>query len=72
MPSQATITSKTGPGNTVTAFALTNLTRFDMQLGGKSILFTESEQGDQQWDIAATTTITCSISGGNATIVVSQ
>lgn len=72
MPSQATITAKTGPERTVTALVLTNLTVFDLRLAGKSILFTESDQGKREFDINATTTLTCTISAGVATIVVSQ
>ncbi len=72
MPSQATVTSKIGPGKTVTSLVLTNLTVFNLQLGGKSVLHTESDQGPKDFDIAATTTLTCSIASGVATIVVSQ
>lgn len=71
MPSQATITSKTGPGITVTSLVLTNLTKFNMDLAGK-VLFTVSDQGQREFDIAATTTLTCTIAAGVATIVVSQ
>lgn len=72
MPSQATITSKTGPGLTVTSLVLTNLKVFDLQLAGKSVLTTESDQGIRTFDINATTTLTCTIAAGVATIVVSQ
>lgn len=72
MPSQATITSKIGPGSTVTAQVLTNLTVFNLSLGGKSTLYTESDSGKQHFDINATTTLTCTIAAGVATLVVSQ
>jgi hypothetical protein len=71
MPSQATITSKTGPAQQVTALVLSELTRFELVLGGKSVLNTESAIGKREFDINATTTLTCTISAGNATIVVS-
>lgn len=72
MPSQATITSKTGPAQTVTALVLTNLRVFHLELAGKSILQTVSDQGQREFDINATTTLTCTIAAGVATIVVSQ
>lgn len=79
MASQATITAKTGPGNTVTSQVLTNVTRMDFQTNNpsagitKNVLFVQCDQGLLQFDINATTTITCTITaGGNATWVVSQ
>lgn len=72
MPSQATITAKTGPAQTVTALVLTNLRTFNLDLAGRSVLFTDSDQGKREFDIAATTTLTCTIAAGVATIVVSQ
>jgi hypothetical protein len=72
MPSQATITGKTGPAQTVTSLVLTNLSSFNLQLAGKSVLYTESDQGKKEFDINATTTLTCTIAAGVATIVVSQ
>lgn len=71
-PSQATITGKTGPGVTVTSLVLTNLTKFDLRLGGKSVLYTESDQGQREFDVNATSTLTCTIAAGVATIVVNQ
>ena len=71
MPSQATITGKTGPAATVTSLILTNLTKFNMDLANK-VLFTVSDQGQREFDLAATTTLTCTIASGVATIVVSQ
>lgn len=72
MPSQATITAKAGPALTVTSLVLTDLTEFLLLLGGKSVLKTKSAQGDKEFDINATTTLTCTIAAGVATIVVSQ
>lgn len=72
MPSQATITGKTGPAYTVTSLVLTNLREFNLQLAGKSILYTDSDLGKKEFDVNATTTLTCTIASGVATIVVSQ
>lgn len=72
MPSQATITSVTGPARTVTSQVLSNLTEFNLQLGGKSVLMTVADGKRQEFDIAATDTLTCTIADGVATIVVSQ
>lgn len=71
MPSQATVTAKAGPGLTATAVVHTNVTVFDLQLAGKSVLYIESDLGKTTYDINASTTLTCTISAGNATIVVS-
>jgi hypothetical protein len=72
MASQLTITGKTGPAVTVTAQVLTNVTQFNMALGGKSFLEVFCDQGRKEYDLNATTTLTCTISAGNATLVVSQ
>lgn len=74
MPSTATITAKTGPAQTVTALALTGVTRFDCQLGGRNVLQVWQDSGIiKEFDINATTTLTCTITaGGNAAFTVSQ
>ena len=72
MPSQATVTSKTGPGITVTAQVFNPISRFDLQLGGKSVLFITTDKGTKEFDIQATTTLACTIAAGVATLVVSQ
>jgi hypothetical protein len=71
MPSQATITSRTGPGSVVTGTVLRNLTKFSLDLG-KKVLSTEANGEFGEFDIAATTTLTVSIAAGQATIVLSQ
>lgn len=76
----ATVTSKTGPGNTVTAQSLTGVSQMNFLFGPQSppgpktnVLFVECDQGKLQFDINATTTVTCTITaGGNAAWVVSQ
>ena len=73
MPSTATITSKTGPAATVTSLLLSDVREFLLQLGGKSRLqVTDNNVGIKEFDINATTTLTCTIAAGVATIVVSQ
>jgi len=71
MPSQLTITAKTGPGLTVTTQVLPNVTDLDFQLGGKSILRVESQNGIDYFDIGADTTVTFTLASGVATVVVS-
>ncbi len=71
MPSQATITAKTGPGSSITSLVLNNLTQFNLDIGRK-MLYTNSDIGPKEFDVNATTTLTCTITAGvNATIVVS-
>ena len=72
MPSQATVTGKAGPAKTVTALIHPNVTVFNLSLGGKSMLYIESDLGKREYDINATTTLTCTIAAGVATLVVSQ
>jgi hypothetical protein len=73
MPSTATITAKAGPGNTVTALALTGVTEFKFQAGPvRPMLFVTCDQGIREFDINASTTLTCTLTaGGNAAFVVS-
>lgn len=73
MASSATITAKAGPANTVTAQALTGIKKMIFDITGRSILEVFCDQGRLEYDINATTTLTCTITaGGNATWVVSQ
>lgn len=71
MPSQLTITAKTGPAMTVTALVLRNVTDLDFQLGGKSILRVESDNGIDYFDISADSTVTFTLASGVGTVVVS-
>lgn len=75
----ATVTAKTGVAQTVTAQALTGVTEMKFAFGSPSnpikqnVLFVQCDQGNLQFDINATTTVTCTITaGGNAAWVVSQ
>jgi hypothetical protein len=70
MPSQATISGKTGPGSTITSTVLRNLTQFNLDLA-KKVLSTQADGQYQEFDLQVTTTLTCTISAGQATIVVS-
>lgn len=72
MPSQATVTGKTGPASTVTSLVLTNVTRMEVFPFPKSILKIDHDKGSSEFDIQATTTFTITASGGVLTVVVSQ
>lgn len=73
MASSATVTAKAGPGLTVTAVALTGVTRMDFGIKGRSILEVYCDQGRLEYDINSTTTISCTITaGGNAAWTISQ
>lgn len=73
MSSTATITSKTGPAITVTSLALTDVRSFNFQVSPTSVLkvtFTDGRVTD--FDIAATATVTATISSGVMAVTVSQ
>jgi septum formation inhibitor-activating ATPase MinD len=73
MASQLTVTkSKTGPGSAVAALLLTGLKQFNLDMDRK-VLFTNSDIGLREFDINATTTLTCTITAGaNCTMVVNE
>lgn len=75
MPScSATVTSKTGPGLTVTSLVINNIydIHFEFQAGRNRLLI-KSVDRNYEFDINATTTISCTITaGGNATWTISQ
>lgn len=66
----ATITGKTGPGLTVTAIALPNITFFSLDIP-KGVLTVVSNGITSTWDYTQTTTLTDTISGTVSTFVVS-
>jgi len=81
MAATATITkSKAGPGFTVAAVVINNVTRLDMQLGAgtnniKNVLYVYTSDSPQvkEFDINATTTYTVVITaGGNVTLTVNE
>lgn len=71
MPSQVTITAKTGPGQTVTSLVLTGVTEMNYQTFPRSLLKVVHDKGQSEFDIQAQTTWTITLSGGNVTVVVS-
>lgn len=72
MPSQATVTGKTGPASTVTSLVLTGVTRLEVFPFPKSVVKIDHDKGSSEFDIQATTTFTMGPSAGNLTVVISQ
>ncbi len=72
MPSQATITGKTGPAVTVTSLVLTGVTEMLVQAAPKSVLQITHDKGISHFDLNATTTFTVTIAAGVITVAVSQ
>lgn len=70
MPGTATVTGKVGAGLTVTSLVLTDLTSFSIETAPE-ILTVVANGKTQQYDIAAATTITCTVSGNTYTLTVS-
>jgi len=73
MASQITVTAKVGPGSTVTAQVIRNVTNvnFDLAKNVMSVVTLDSPN-NREFDIAASTTLTCTITAGaNAAFVVS-
>lgn len=73
MASQLTVTkSKTGPGVTVASLVLTGVKNFNVDMA-RQVLFTNSDVGLREFDIAATTTLTCTITAGaNCVLVINE
>jgi len=72
MPSQATITGKVGPGNTVTSQLISDVVRLEYLVAPRSILFLQTSDGKiREFDIAADTTWTTTLSAGNITVTIS-
>lgn len=71
MPSQLTITAKTGPGGTVTALVLTGITEFTYFTDPKSLLKVTHDKGTSEFDVEASTVWTITLSSGNVTMVIS-
>lgn len=71
MPSQVTITAKTGPGQTVTTLVLTGVTRIEYDTDPKSLLKILHDKGQSEFDIEASTVWTTTLSSGNITVVIS-
>jgi len=71
MGNQATVTSKSGPGLTVTAVVLTNVTNMNFDLDS-FVLKIDCDQGHPEFDLYATSTVTYTIASRVATVAVSQ
>lgn len=73
MPSQATVTGKTGPAQTITSQLFQNVVRLEILPYPKSVCSIQTSDGKiQEFDIQATTTFTLGPSSGNLTVVISQ
>jgi hypothetical protein len=71
MPSQITVTGKIGPGLAATALVLQNLNSFSVDTDKKLLTVVQNGFVTEQFDIAAATTMTVTISAGTFTVVVS-
>lgn len=73
MASQVTVTSKTGPAQTVTALVLSDVVSMNFDLVRDILQVTQvGVANPKEFDISVTTTITDAVSSGNHTWVVSQ
>jgi hypothetical protein len=70
--SQVTVTAKDGPAQTVTAQVVTDVSRIDFQVGKNGIVQITSGGVIKEYDIAATATLTATISSGVITMVINQ
>lgn len=70
MASTATVTGKVGPGTTMTAQVFSQVTSFSVETD-KEILTLVNDGRTLQIDIAAATTITCTVSGNTYTLTIS-
>lgn len=71
MGSQVTVTGKSGPGLTVTAVVLTNVSSLVFNLNAQ-VLKVFCDQGQPEFDLYNTSTVTYTISSRVATVAVSQ
>lgn len=74
MPHQVTVTAKTGPDRTNTAAVITGVLRMDFDLSDKTLqVYTENQAGNQikEYELAAVTTVTCTVTSGNWAFVLS-
>lgn len=73
MSSSATITGKTGPAQTVTALSLTDVRSFLFNVAPTSVLQVTLNDGRvREFDIAATATVTATISSGVMALTINQ
>ena len=66
----ATITAKTGPAKTVTALSVTNIKSLEIDFPNAVLRIFQVTGGYKEFDIAAVTTTTVSISGANGTFAI--
>jgi hypothetical protein len=73
MPSQATVTAKTGPAQQATSLVITNLLSYEVDLINRNIQVKTSDQPNRvlEFDLVGVTTFTTSISGSNWTLTIS-
>ena len=67
--SQATITGKVGPGNTMAATVISNVVSFTLDTVNEVLTVSTTDRSEPfRIDVAADTTITITVSGNNYTI----
>jgi len=72
MPSQLTVTAKTGPAVQATAIVLTDVNGISFDLNKRMVYVTRAGLANtQEYDLVGVTTITFSVSGSNYTMVIS-
>lgn len=75
MASKVTVTGKVGPGNTVTALVVNDVTYFGIDTKNEILRVVaggnDPSAKGQEFDIGAATTITVTVSGTDYTVVVS-
>lgn len=73
MPSQATVTAKSGPAVQSTALVILNVQEYRVDLIGRILLVRTSDQPTRwlEYDMVGVTTFTTAISGANWTLTIS-
>jgi hypothetical protein len=71
MPHQVTVTANTGPARPLTAFVVLNATQILFNPDLKTLRVRINDGSIRDFDLNAATTVTCSISAGNYSFVVS-
>ena len=71
-PATVTITSTTGPGQSVTAAKFTDIVSISVDFGGNKIRLQGSGGLLQYFDYSAMATLTWTITAGNTVIVISS
>ena len=70
-PANVTITSSTGPGQAVTALAISNVVDVEYDFAKNTVRVMTSDGKLQYFDYSAVATVTQVISGGSTTITIS-